>query len=146
MTVIRDLLVSKGNNVYTAKPDDPIRTALQLMADKGIGALPIMEQDKLVGIFSERDFARMAVKEPDCLNLEMPVAELMNTPVYFIEPEQSIEDCMAVMTAKRLRHLPVIEDGRLTGMISIGDVVKFMLADRQEKIDILEHFLWVNLI
>ena len=101
---------------------------------------------KLAGIFSERDFARHAVEFNNVLNLEVPVRDLMTSPVYFIEPEQPVEDCMVVMTAKKLRHLPVLSEGKLVGMVSIGDVVKHMLADKQETIDVLNHFLWVNLI
>jgi CBS domain-containing protein len=146
MATVNDLLDGKGYDIWTASPDDSLRAALALMAEKHIGALPVIEESKLVGIFSERDFARHAVEFNDLLSLDTPIRDLMTSPVYFIEPEQTVEDCMVVMTAKKLRHLPVLSEGRLVGMVSIGDVVKHMLDDKQKTIDVLEHFLWVNLI
>lgn len=146
MATVRDLLEGKGYDVWTVSPADSLRQTLRLMAEKQIGAVPVVEGGKVVGIFSERDFARHAVDFTDCLDLEIPVNTLMTHPVYYVSPEQTIDDCMAVMTAKKLRHLPVLENGQLIGLISIGDVVKHLLADKQNTIDLLEHFLWVNLI
>ena len=146
MASVKDLLAGKGSTVWTTRPGDSIRQALTLMAEKHIGALPVMDDDKLAGIFSERDFARHAVEFNDCLNMDIPVSELMTHPVYFVSLEQTVDDCMAVMTAKKLRHLPVLEDGKLIGLVSIGDVVKQQLEDKQSTIEVLEHFLWVNLI
>jgi|UniRef100_A0A7C4PK33 CBS domain-containing protein len=146
MATVRDLLEGKGYDVWTVSPADSLRQTLRLMAEKQIGAVPVVEGGKVVGIFSERDFARHAVDFTDCLDLEIPVRTLMTHPVYYVSPEQTIDDCMAVMTAKKLRHLPVLENGQLIGLISIGDVVKHLLADKQNTIDLLEHFLWVNLI
>lgn len=146
MATVRDLLEGKGYDVWTVSPADSLRQTLRLMAEKQIGAVPVIEGGKVVGIFSERDFARHAVDFTDCLDLEIPVSTLMTHPVYYVSPEQTIDDCMAVMTAKKLRHLPVLENGQLIGLISIGDVVKHLLADKQNTIDLLEHFLWVNLI
>lgn len=146
MAAVKDLLEGKGYTVWTARPEDTLLQALNVMADNHIGALPVMEDGKVVGIFSERDFARHAVKFSDCLKMDTTVDQLMTHPVYFVSPEQTVDDCMAVMTAKKLRHLPVLENGNLIGLISIGDVVKFLLADKQETIELLEHFLWANLI
>jgi CBS domain-containing protein len=146
MAAVKDLLEGKGHTVWTAKPDDTLLQALRVMADNHIGALPVMEEGKVVGIFSERDFARHAVHFDDCLKMDLTVDQLMTHPVYFVSPEQTVDDCMAVMTAKKLRHLPVLEEGKLIGLISIGDVVKYLLADKQETIELLEHFLWANLI
>jgi CBS domain-containing protein len=146
MATVKDLLEGKGYDIFTAAPGDSIRQALALMAERHIGALPVLEDARVVGIFSERDFARHAVDFSDCLNLEVPVRELMSHPVYFVSPDQTVDECMAVMTAKKLRHLPVLDDGKLVGMISIGDVVKQQLAEKQSTIETLEHFLWVNLI
>jgi CBS domain-containing protein len=146
LATVKDLLASKGNTVWTTRPGDSIRQALVLMAEKHIGALPVIEDDKLVGIFSERDFARHAVEFNSVLNMDIPVSELMTHPVYFVNLDQTVDDCMAVMTAKKLRHLPVLEDGKLIGLVSIGDVVKQQLDDKQSTIEVLEHFLWVNLI
>ncbi|MBI4928813.1 MAG: CBS domain-containing protein [Anaerolineae bacterium] len=143
---VKDLLDAKGSSVWTVTPDQTIREALKVMAEKHIGALPVMEDDKVAGIFSERDFARHAVEFSDCLNMEISVRELMSSPVYFVNLDQSVDECMAVMTAKKLRHLPVLQEGKLIGLISIGDVVKHQLAEKQSTIETLEHFLWVNLI
>ncbi len=146
MAMVKDLLEGKGYTVWTAKPDDTLLQALRLMAENHIGALPVLDDEKVVGIFSERDFARHAVEFEDYLKMDTTVGALMSHPVYFVSPEQTVDECMAVMTAKKLRHLPVMEDGNLIGLISIGDVVKHLLDDKQETIELLEHFLWSNLI
>jgi CBS domain-containing protein len=146
MATVKELLDGKGYDIWTVEPATSIHGALSLMAEKHIGALPIIEHGRLAGIFSERDFARHAVEFKGTLDLEIPVRELMTSPVYYIEPDQTVDDCMAVMTAKKLRHLPVLNEGNLVGMVSIGDVVKYLLADKQDQINVLEHFLWVNLI
>jgi CBS domain-containing protein len=146
MATVKDLLEGKGPDVWTIPPDGTLREALECMAEKHIGALPVLEDGNVVGIFSERDFARHAVEFTGPLSLEIPVADLMSHPVYFVSLEQTVDDCMAVMTAKKLRHLPVLEDNKLIGLVSIGDVVKYLLADKQNTIEVLEHFLWVNLI
>lgn len=145
MTTVRDLISEKGSEVWSTHPDDEIRTTLTLMKEHKIGAVPVVDQDQVVGIFSERDFARHAIAV-DCFDMSIPVKELMIHPVYFVDPVQTIEECMSVMTNKKLRHLPVIEEGKLIGIVSIGDVVKYLMQEKQEKIDTLEHFLWVNMI
>ncbi len=145
MTTVKDLLTGKGTEVWTTHPDDEVRSTLTIMKMRNIGAVPVVENDQVVGFFSERDFARHAIAV-DCFDMSTPIKELMVHPVYFVDPGQTIEECMAVMTNKKLRHLPVLEDGKLTGIISIGDVVKFLLQDKQETIDALERFLWVNMI
>ncbi len=146
MPTVKELLEGKGYDIWSATPDTSLHDALGIMAEKHIGALPILEDGKLAGIFSERDFARHAVEFSSCLDFNVPVSELMTHPVYYVDPEQTVDDCMAVMIAKNLRHLPVLKDGALIGIISIRDVLKQVLADKQNTIDVLEHFLWVNLI
>ncbi|BAJ63913.1 MULTISPECIES: CBS domain-containing protein [Anaerolinea] len=146
MATVKELLEEKGYDVWTVSPEMTLREALKLMAEKHIGAVPVLENGQVVGIFSERDFARHAVEFSECLDLEVPVRQLMTHPVYYVNLEQTVDECMAVMTAKKLRHLPVIQEGKLIGLISIGDVVKHILADKQNTIELLEHFLWVNLI
>jgi CBS domain-containing protein len=146
MATVKDLLDGKGYDIWSATPDMRLHDALVLMADKHIGALPVLEDGTLAGIFSERDFARHAVEFSNCLDFNVPISELMTHPVYYVDPEQTVDDCMAVMIAKNLRHLPVLKDSRLIGIISIRDVLKHVLADKQNTIDVLEHFLWVNLI
>jgi CBS domain-containing protein len=146
MALVKDLLDGKGYEIWSASPEMHLHDALVIMSDKHIGALPVVEDGKLVGIFSERDFARHAVEFSNCLDFAVPVSELMTHPVYYVDPEQTVDDCMAVMIAKNLRHLPVLKESQLIGIISIRDVLKHVLADKQNTIDVLEHFLWVNLI
>jgi CBS domain-containing protein len=146
MAIVKDLLDGKGYDIWSASPETHLHEALVLMAEKHIGAIPVLDNGKLVGIFSERDFARHAVEYSGCLDFSVSIGELMTHPVYYVDPDQTVDDCMAVMTAKNLRHLPVLKDGSLIGIISIRDVLKHVLADKQNTIDVLEHFLWVNLI
>ena len=140
MANVQDILKSKGQNVYAVSLDDSIETALKLMSEKGIGAVVVMNGKIIAGIFSERDFARKTLTI-DGFNLRMHVREVMSTPVYFIHPDQSIEECMALMTEKRIRHIPVMIDEKLTGIISIRDVIKWLIADRSYEILELERFV-----
>ncbi len=145
MATVMDLLKNKGTDLWFTNPDSTIREALEIMKTHNIGGLPVMKEDKVVGFFSERDFARHAITD-DCFDMNQKVEPLMAHPVYFVNPDQKVEECMAVMTNKKLRHLPVLENGQMIGIITIGDVVKHLLQDKQETIDLLEHFLWVNMI
>lgn len=145
MPTVKDLLKQKGSQVWTIEANASVRDALVLLAEKKIGAAPVMENDKIVGIFSERDFARYAAFANDPYQ-PAAVRELMVSPVFFVSPDQTIEDCMNVMTAKHLRHLPVLENEKLIGMITIGDVIKHIIAEKESTIHDLEHFLWVNMI
>jgi CBS domain-containing protein len=140
MTIVRQLLQNKGQNVWSVKPDDVARTALQLMAEKNIGAVPVLQADQLVGIFSERDYARKVILQ-GLVDLETPISKFMTGHVITVTPEQTIEDCMSLMTEKHIRHLPVIEDRRLIGLISIGDVVKELITDRELMIQHLENYI-----
>jgi len=145
MANVKDMLKNKGKDIWVVHPDSSIREALVLMKAQNIGAVPVAKDNKVVGFFSERDFARHAIND-DCFDMNQPVSALMVHPVYFVDPEQTVEECMAVMTNKKLRHLPVMENGKMVGIVSIGDVVKHLLEEKQETIDLLEHFLWVNMI
>jgi CBS domain-containing protein len=145
MATVKDVLAQKGSETWVTQPDTVIRDALILMRDKNIGAIPVVKDDQVVGIFSERDFARHAINA-DCFDMNVPVENLMIHPVYFVNPNQTVEECMAVMTTKKLRHLPVLEEGKLIGIVSIGDVVKNLMQEKEETIDLLEHFLWSNMI
>lgn len=145
MANVNDMLKNKAKNLWVTHPDSTVREALELMKANNIGALPVVKDEKLVGFFSERDFARHAIDD-DCFDMNKLVEELMVHPVYFVDPEQTVEECMAVMTNKKLRHLPVLENGKMIGIVSIGDVVKQLIEEKQETIDLLEHFLWVNMI
>jgi CBS domain-containing protein len=144
MITVRDLIQGKCK-VWTFAPEEPVLRALKLMNAKNIGTVLIMEAEKVVGIFSERDFARKVLLSPN-LTVTTPLGELMTTSVYYVGPEQTVDECMALMTEKRIRHLPVIEDHLLVGVISIGDVVKAVIEEREENIKGLEDYLWMNMI
>jgi len=140
ITVEQVLREREENNVWTIEPEATVYQALELMADKHIGALLVMKGDELAGIFSERDFARSAYRTgKDCH--EMQVSELMTAEVIAIKPEFSMEDCMALMTQERIRHLPVMKDNQLVGVVSIGDVVKAVITSQQYTISHLENYI-----
>lgn len=140
MAIVKDLLKEKGSAVWSVTPQTPLKIALELMAEKKIGAVVVMEGDKVSGIFSERDFARYAAK-PVQVSLETPVGEIMTREVYVITPEKSVEECMALMSVRRFRHLPVMEKDRIIGVISIGDVVKQVISERDIQIKALENYI-----
>ena len=144
MATVRELLESKYTQVWYVTPSSTIGDALKLMAEQQIGAVLVVEAGKIIGVFSERDFARKAIQKD--INLDTPVGELMAHPVYYVTPEQSVESCMALMTQKRFRHLPVMDQGKLVGVISIGDVVKQMLVEKDLTIQSLEDYIWVHMI
>ena len=141
MANVSDILNAKGRTVQTIGGDATLEAALKLMAEKEVGALVVLEGDKIAGIFSERDFARKTLTSEN-FHLQLPVRALMTTPVYFITPDQSLEECMRLMTEKRIRHIPVLHDGKLTGLVSIRDVVKFLMADKSYVIQELERFVY----
>ena len=141
MNFVSSILQIKGNDVYSVDLDTPLIDALELMADKGVGAVIVMNGDKIGGIFSERDFARKVVKTRN-LDLEMPVRDLMTKDVFVISPDDSIEECMAIMSSTHIRHLPVVEDGNLIGLISIGDVVKISIEDKDLQIQSMEKYIF----
>ena len=140
MTTVRDILQNKGDDVWTIPPDITVFEALKTMADRNVGALIVSEAEKVVGILSERDYARKVILHGKS-SREIPVREIMSSTVHFVHPEQNIEDCMQEMTDKRVRHLPVLEDDRLAGIISIGDVVKAIIAEQEYTIKHLENYI-----
>jgi len=141
MTTVAGILKSKRDPaVYTIAPTATVFDALKLMAEKEIGALLVMEGDKVVGIFTERDYARKLVLMSRT-SKETLVREVMTSPVMYVRPDQTSEECMALMTENRLRHLPVMDDGRLVGLISIGDLVKDIISEQQFIIEQLEHYI-----
>jgi CBS domain-containing protein len=145
IATVRTILKEKDDHVWSVEPGTPLLEALVLMAEKKIGFVPVMTEGKILGVFSERDFARLMAVSSD-LPLDTPVGEVMVYPVYFVHPEQTVEECMAVMSAKHFRHLPVIQDEQCIGVISIGDVVKRIVLDKDTAIENLEDLLWANLI
>ena len=140
MTTVSQILQAKGTRVWSVSPDTTVFDALKLMAEKNLGALLVLEGEKLVGIFSERDYARKIILQGKT-SKETPVMEIMSTDVLYVRPEQSIEECMALMTDKRIRHLPVLEGTKLVGLISIGDVVKAVISEKEFVIKQLENYI-----
>ena len=140
MAIVRDLLKIKGNDVWSVPPHTSIKDALLLIAEKNIGAVLVIDAGKIVGVFSERDFARY-MASVDELSRTLPVSDLMSKPVFFANPDQSVEECMAVMTARHFRHLPVMEDEELIGLVSIGDVVKQLISEKEVTIKSLEDYI-----
>ncbi len=140
MYTVNHLLQEKGGNVWSVAPQTTVYEALELMAAQNIGALVVRQADKVVGIFSERDYARKVILKGRT-SRTTSVGELMTTDVLYVRPEDTIEDCMAIMTDKRARHLPVLDGNKLVGLISIGDVVRAVISDREFKIRELERYI-----
>jgi CBS domain-containing protein len=140
MITLNQLLKSKGYEIWSTTPDATIYEALKILAEKDIGALLVIEDGNLVGIFSERDYAREVAKLGK-LSLDTRVKEIMTSKVVSVRKEQSVEDCMTLMTEKRIRHLPVFDGTLLVGVISIGDVVKAVISDQRFLIDQLENYI-----
>ncbi|MBL0744880.1 CBS domain-containing protein [Chryseolinea lacunae] len=140
MGKVNDILQGKGRNVFSVDPDTMVYSAIELMCAKNIGGLMIVEHGKLVGIFTERDYARKLILKGKS-SKDTPIKELMTHKPFTVTPENSIEECMGLMTAKHIRHLPVEEDGVLVGMISIGDVVKFVIEEQKNIIEHLESYI-----
>ena len=140
MTTVKHVLDQKGHHVHFIHPDASVFDALKMMAENNIGSLVVLEDGKLVGVITERLYAREIVLKgrtsPGTL-----VRDIMSTKVIYARPDQSVEECMAVMTARAVRHLPVLEGGRLVGIVSIGDMVKSVIDDQKFIIEQLEHFI-----
>jgi CBS domain-containing protein len=145
MAIVKDLLRSKGNQVWVVAPDATVQAALELMSEKNVGALVVIAAGEVVGIFSERDYANGAVME-DKFALNFPVRNLMSSPVYGVTLNETVENCLTLMTEKRFRHLPVIDNGSLVGLVSIGDLVKHSLSEKEKAIKDLEDYIWVHMI
>lgn len=140
MTTVKQILDQKGYRVWDVSSEDLIIDALQLMAEKNVGALMVLDGGKVVGVISERDYARKVdLVGKSASNTR--VREIMTRDVIYIEPNHTVEGCMALMTNKRIRHLPVLEAGKLVGVISIGDIVKAVISDKQFMIEQLESYI-----
>ncbi len=140
MKLVKHVLDSKGHDVLSISPTESVFDAIKLMADKGIGALIVMDGDALAGIVTERDYARKVILKGRSSH-ETPVEDIMTAGVFTTSADQTVDSCMNVMTNKRIRHLPVVDDGKVTGMVSIGDLVKAIIADQKEEIEQLEHYI-----
>lgn len=134
------LLAFKGGQVWSIGPEEPVLAAIQLMADKQIGALPVLRDGELIGIVSERDYARKVILLGRS-SAETPVWQIMTSPVTTVSPDEAVHRCMEIMTEQRIRHLPVIERKQLVGMVSIGDLVKAVIEEQQQTITQLERYI-----
>jgi CBS domain-containing protein len=137
---VERLLQAKGHNIWSIAPDASVYDAVRLMADKKVGALLVLEAGKLVGIISERDCARRPILEERAPK-DTLVREIMTSDVITVRPDQTVEECMALVTAKRVRHLPVLADGQLRGIVSIGDLVKDIISEQEFMIQQLEDYI-----
>lgn len=138
---VASLLQAKGGDVFSIGPDASVHAALEIMAQRKVGALVVTEEGSLAGIISERDFAREMISAEGGPK-DMLVSDIMTEDVHTVTPEQTVGDCMAMMTDKRIRHLPVLDpDGRLVGVISIGDVVRAVISDQEHLIEDLERYI-----
>jgi CBS domain-containing protein len=140
MKTVRSLLQVKGYDVWTIAPDASVYEALRVMADKNVGALLVLEGDKLAGVISERDYARKVVLKGRS-SVDTSVRDIMTADVVSVRPDQTVEECMALMTDKHIRHLPVIADDQLIGLISIGDVVKSIITEQGFMIEQLTSYI-----
>ena len=140
MNFVNEILRAKGKKVWTSTPGALVFDALKLMADKNVGALVVVEADRVVGIFSERDYARKVILKGKS-SRQLPVREIMSSAVMSVGLDHSIEECMALMTNQCTRHLPVLDGGRLVGLISIGDVVKAVISEQGFAIKHLEDYI-----
>ncbi len=139
-TRVKDILLAKGTQVWAVAPDDTVFRALEVMAEHDIGAVLVMEGETLRGILSERDYARKVILLGRA-SRHTPVKTIMTSPVETVSPDDTIDQCMATMTAKRIRHLPVVEGGKVVGVVSIGDVVKAIIEDQAFLLDQMEAYI-----
>ena len=140
MISVRQLLDRKGRQIFSVAPGAAVLDAIRLMAERHVGALLVMEGETLSGIVSERDYARKVILMGRS-SAATPVRDIMTVAVVTVQPETPVEKCMQLMTERRVRHLPVIEAGRVVGMVSIGDLVKAVIADQQQHIEQLESYI-----
>jgi CBS domain-containing protein len=140
MLLVKDLLEGKAREVWSIEPQATVHRALELMAEKNVGALPVVEGGRLVGMISERDHARKVTLKGKS-SLATSVREVMSSPVIMVSLDTTIEQCMGLVTTQRVRHLPVMENGQLIGIVSIGDILKATITDQQVLIQDLENFI-----
>ena len=140
MRTVEQILKEKGSDLYRVGPDAPVLEAIRIMAEKHVGALLVMQGDSLAGILSERDYARKVVLLGRS-SADTPVAQIMSSPVTTVTRSSSVNECLELMTDQRIRHLPVVENARVLGMLSIGDLVKAVIDDQRHHIEDLERFI-----
>ena len=137
---IRSVLKLKGDNVWSATPTMSVYDAIATMSERRVGALPVMQEGELVGIISERDYARRVILKGRS-SKDTQVAEIMTSPAIYVNPQATVEGCMRIMTVNRVRHLPVVEDGRVVGIISIGDLVNWIISAQADAINQLNSYI-----
>ena len=137
---IGSVLTQKGNRVWFVAPDQTVYEAIEKMGDKAIGALLVMSEDNLVGIISERDYARKVILEGRS-SKAIRVRDIMSSPVVFVTPDQTVDECMDIMTRRRIRHLPIIKNERVLGIVSIGDLVKWVVSEQELTIEHLQNYI-----
>ncbi|MDE2256716.1 MAG: CBS domain-containing protein [Xanthomonadaceae bacterium] len=140
MRLVKHLLQDKGGAIHAIDPDKPVLDAIRLMADKYIGALLVMRDGKLVGIVSERDYARKVILKGRS-SADTPVREIMSESVLTVAPGDSVNHCMKLVTDKRVRHLPVVDGGRVIGVVSIGDLVKAVIEDQAQELEHMQRYI-----
>lgn len=140
MGAVNNILITKGNDTFTITPDTMVYAALEIMVEKNVSALLVLEDGKLAGIFTERDYARKVILKGKA-SRETIIGEIMTRDLITVSPDTSLETCMRLMTGKFIRHLPVVDNGRLTGIISIGDVVKYIIEEQKFIIENMEHYI-----
>ena len=140
MATVKELLRNKGGDVYGIGPEEPVLAAIKMMADKSVGALIVLKDGDLVGIISERDYARKVILKGRSSS-DTKVREIMSSPVKTVRPDDTVNTCMMVMTEKHIRHLPVVEGGKVIGVLSIGDLVKQVIEEQQQEIEQLQKYI-----
>ncbi|HEY6940444.1 CBS domain-containing protein [Dokdonella sp.] len=140
MLQVKHLLADKGDRIYTVGPDEPVLAAIRTMADRYVGALLVMRGDELVGIVSERDYARKVILKGRSSS-DTPVRDIMTSPVITVNPSDTVDTCMRLCTDSRVRHLPVVEGTRVVGVVSIGDLVKAVISEQGEQIEQLQRYI-----
>ena len=140
MKTVKDILKAKGTEIWSVQSSDTVLDSLRLMADKRIGSLLVMDGEKLMGIVTERDYARKVILEGKS-SKDTSVSDVMTRKVLCVSPERTVDECMALMTDKRARHLPVVDHKRVVGVVSIGDLVKTLINEQQILIDQLQHYI-----